>query len=470
MAAQPIAGASTAAEDAPPVATRSAMDDQLNIVTSLQQRQLFVAGELNIVAAAYATRSGLILAINGRELHLYSRAGVTRRKAPLPATLHGSAVTAAHYNARGDHFVLVYLAQEARVCSTDLTMEDDGVIKTGQSSILSSSWLEGRQELVTSGSDGSLRFFAAQISHSVTSAGRKLVCKLVPRLTVRSEWKWMSHLTSDEAEGRLFAASAREVLVWSMASGELLQRLPGLHTNDIRAMAYCTVSRRLLTTAHDGLICKWGLGPSGAIDLDDFEGHTKGVTCLRTLADGRLLVSASEDGTVRVWNVEQAKELHCYQPALAAAKDGRPEVASYASPHPSLLMLAEQPATPPAAGGAAATSAHAPPPPPPPPSFAVLHVVSGALLTSLDLVPPSVRFAQATDKVVRCALIDAARGAPVPAARRHLLITAANNTLQMVSRAAGTAAQGVLAPGRYSRRMLDGGRRVGADRTGPGAR
>ena len=102
------------AEDAPPVATRSAMDDQLNIVTSLQQRQLFVAGELNIVAAAlHALRPDSRL--NGRG-HLYSRAGVTRRKAPLPATLHGSAVTAAHYNARGDHFVLVYLAQE-RACA-----------------------------------------------------------------------------------------------------------------------------------------------------------------------------------------------------------------------------------------------------------------------------------------------------------------------------------------------------------------
>ena len=130
---------------------------------------------------------------------------------------------------------------------TDLTMEDDGVIKTGQSSILSSSWLEGRQELVTSGSDGSLRFFAAQISHSVTSAGRKLVCKLV-QLTVRSEWKWMSHLTSDEAEGRLFAASAREVLVgaWRRASSSSASWSPHQrHSSD-------GLLHRLAAAAHDG--------------------------------------------------------------------------------------------------------------------------------------------------------------------------------------------------------------------------
>ena len=104
----------------------------------------------------------------------------------------------------------------------------------------------------------------------------------------------------------------------------------------MRCLAYCADSRRLLTTAHDGIVKKWACGPLGAMLIDEFVGHSKGVTSMATAAGGRLLATCSADGSARIWNVDQAKQLHAYHPAKASAA-----VTNYLSPPPSLLLLSE---------------------------------------------------------------------------------------------------------------------------------
>ena len=136
------------------------------------------------------------------------------------------------------------------VCD-DLVMHDGSTLATGQKQILASTWLDGRQELVTSGSDGTLKHFLTQRHYTVELKGRRLLSKLVPRMTIRSEWKWMAHMCADEAEDRLYVANEREVLVWHSATGELLLRMPSLHDADVRCLFFCASSRRLLTTFVD---------------------------------------------------------------------------------------------------------------------------------------------------------------------------------------------------------------------------
>jgi WD40 repeat protein len=49
-----------------------------------------------------------------------------------------------------------------------------------------------------------------------------------------------------------------------------------------------------------------------------FRGHTKRVECAEFSPDGSRLASASEDGTLRVWNVATGAELRAFHPQLGA--------------------------------------------------------------------------------------------------------------------------------------------------------
>ena len=134
-----------------------------------------------------------------------------------------------HYSAAEDNFILVYTAREARFVSSDLTFHE--CIDTKQSTIFASTWYDNRQELVTSGSDGSLHFFATQKHYKVTLTGRLLIPSFVPRMSIWTDrtWPWMAVLCVDEVEGRLFAVNQTDVLLWSCSTGELLQTFPNLH-------------------------------------------------------------------------------------------------------------------------------------------------------------------------------------------------------------------------------------------------
>ena len=289
LAARAEAASSSNAE--PPITSPRAL------TTSLQARLSFINhAELPVMAAAFATKSGQLLVADGRELRLYAGTQQVRRM-PLPVTSHNAPVSAIHYNTKGDQFVLVYAASEARIVSNDLGTHADGTLAISQKQILSSAWLDDRQELVTAGSDGTLKYFLTQRHYTVELTGRRLISKLVPRMTIRTEWKWMSHMCADESNGRLFVANEREVLIWHNATGELLQRLPDLHTADMRNLAFCPGSGFLLTTAHDGIIKKWVIAPNGPILIEELHGHAKVITAMATAAQGRLLATCSEDGT-----------------------------------------------------------------------------------------------------------------------------------------------------------------------------
>ena len=192
--------------------------EEAALITSLLTRHSLVNhAELPVLAAAYSSRTNQLLVADNRDLRLFSGAQ-QKRSRPLPAAIKESGcgpIQTIFYNHRGDHFILVHAMSEARICATDLAMEESGTLKTGQTSILAACWLEGRQELVTSGSDGSLKFFSVQSSFTITTKGRVLTSKLVPRMTVRTDWKWMSVICADEPGDRLFVAHEREVLVWS---------------------------------------------------------------------------------------------------------------------------------------------------------------------------------------------------------------------------------------------------------------
>lgn len=167
---------------------REAEDDALT--TSLQPRHSHVNhAELPVLACGFDRLRQNLLIADVRDLRLLS--GTQQiSKCQVPSMPQGSStsVMAIHHNAKGDFFVLIYASAEVRLCTPQLEVHAEANLNTRQSSILSSCWLEGRQELVTSGSDGSIRWFSTVRHYTTTTKGRKLLSKLVPRMTVRARW------------------------------------------------------------------------------------------------------------------------------------------------------------------------------------------------------------------------------------------------------------------------------------------
>ena len=153
----------------------------------------------------------------------------------------------------------------------------------------------------------------------------------------------------EPADGlRGFSASAdQEINVWNLRDGKRGAPLRG-HNAEVFAVALASDETIVATAGADGKVRIWGaadLGPLGelavpgtpnclAFDSDSsklfvgcetwqiavinkdtledggvLEGHAGGVTALATADDANVLYSGSKDGTVRVWDVAQKKEL-----------------------------------------------------------------------------------------------------------------------------------------------------------------
>ena len=159
----------------PPPAKALTADGALS--TSIRQQHVYVNNlEHPVVAAAYSTASDELLLTDGRVLRLFS--GVREVRSAAISSPSGDALTpvqALYFNARERHYVAVHTCRHARIVSADLAMHDAGEVDTTHSSITASGWLERRQELVTCGSDGRIRFFRVVRKTSTTVEGRVLL-------------------------------------------------------------------------------------------------------------------------------------------------------------------------------------------------------------------------------------------------------------------------------------------------------
>ena len=168
------------------------------------------------------------------------------------------------------------------------------------------------------------------------------------------------------SDGRRAVSASEDMTLrlWDLESGQTLRTLD--HPGDFYAAAVTPDGSRAVSGSDDGTLRVWDL-ESGQT-LRTLEGHTECGQTLRTLEahaecvqsiaitpDGRCAVSASNNGTVRFWELESGQEIATFHGetamrTLALASDGRTVVTGDDSGQVHFLRLVEADKTMPPIG------------------------------------------------------------------------------------------------------------------------
>ena len=118
------------------------------------------------------------------------------------------------------------------------------------------------------------------------------------------------------ADGRMLASASGiydkkserwtdgEIKTWNLKTGELVTSWRG-HTKLITALAFLPDGKTLLSASEDKSIIFWDVEQGQATRT--LKGQTGSVTSLAVTVDGKFLASGSSDRTVRVWDVATYK-------------------------------------------------------------------------------------------------------------------------------------------------------------------
>lgn len=106
---------------------------------------------------------------------------------------------------------------------------------------------------------------------------------------------------------RVLVASQSGITLWEVATGDLLWSLDTeKHTADLEVRRD---GKQFAVARYDGRIKLFDLQQQPKEPMRVLVGHAQGVTAVRYSQDGRRLATASDDLTVRIWQVEDGVEL-----------------------------------------------------------------------------------------------------------------------------------------------------------------
>jgi WD40 repeat protein len=91
------------------------------------------------------------------------------------------------------------------------------------------------------------------------------------------------------------------MILWDVATGDIIRRFEGGHTNWVDDTAYSPDGPYALSGSSDRTMILWDIA-TGEI-IRRFRGHSGRVIGVAFSPDGQTGFSASSDGTVRVWSL-----------------------------------------------------------------------------------------------------------------------------------------------------------------------
>jgi WD40 repeat protein len=109
----------------------------------------------------------------------------------------------------------------------------------------------------------------------------------------------------DTSGNNLVTSNDRIVLLWDAQSGRVIRRFEG-HTEQVYGATFSPDGRQIVTASADGTARIWDVATDKATILD---GHSSSVVSAAFSSQGDRIVTASLDETVRVWDAEARKTI-----------------------------------------------------------------------------------------------------------------------------------------------------------------
>ena len=115
-------------------------------------------------------------------------------------------------------------------------------------------------------------------------------------------------LISSAGSVRDRVADFGEVTVWDFDARKKSTTLTGV-PRGMTTVRVAPDDKSAVGASEDGTVRVWDLKSFGRASLAEFEGHTQAITFLALSSDRKKLLSASADGTARLWDVATGKQL-----------------------------------------------------------------------------------------------------------------------------------------------------------------
>lgn len=124
------------------------------------------------------------------------------------------------------------------------------------------------------------------------------------------------------SDGTMLASgdNCGSINIWNLKKGSCLRSFEKVHGGAVTCLDFSKdteESSRILSCSQDGTAREFGLRTSRM--LKEFQGHKSFVNCCNyVLADKLLIVTASADGTIRVWDGKSAELLRSLNPSSSS--------------------------------------------------------------------------------------------------------------------------------------------------------
>jgi len=125
---------------------------------------------------------------------------------------------------------------------------------------------------------------------------------------------------SRDSEMLASGSEGGQIRVWKIATGQCLRRFEKAHTKGITSLQFSKDNSQILSSSFDTTVRGHGL-KSGKT-LKEFRGHTSYVNYAIYTIDGHNIISASSDGTIKVWNSKTTECLNTFKSLGGSASGG----------------------------------------------------------------------------------------------------------------------------------------------------